>query len=115
MKNLQPEFLRISVTNGAISQMECDTDTSDPYGFIVNFPNATLADANDHPLLTGFVSLDVKPAGISPICVLMLMRLLQPFQGIFDIDVMGTYSTDPATNVTVVLAESVGACNIQPS
>ena len=109
-------LLRIEVTNARISQLQhAPRDLTQPgYGLIVNFPEATLADANDTPLTRGFISLRARPEEISPVCLMMLSRLLEPFSGFFVLAFEGSFQTESETGVTEVLLDRLVAANIEP-
>jgi hypothetical protein len=109
-------LLRIEVTNARISQWQhAPRDTTFPgHGLIVNFPEATLADADDTPIMRGFVSLRARPEEITPFATAMLARLLDPFVGVFELAFEGRHETDAATGVTTVLLDRLVAADIQP-
>ncbi len=111
----QPALLRIEVTSESVSQMLYQPN-GHPYpnhGFIVSFKNAALADVNATTLRTGMLVLRARPDAFCQISLLMINRLLQPFQGYFELVVNGTYEYDSTGDFTTVIAESVFACDIQ--
>lgn len=109
-------LLRIEVTNARISQWQhAPHDTTHPgFGMVVNFPEATLADADDTPLIRGFVSLRARPEEISPAAIAMLSRLLDPFTGTFVLAFHGTFESDADSGVTTALLDRLVAADIQP-
>lgn len=115
-KPLQTQFLRISVTDASLSQMlyQPDCEPNAGHGLILMFPNAAIADQNAQPLANGLLCLRIRPEAVSPFTLSMLTCLLHPFKGHFGLNVNGTFETD-AGGTTTVLAESVTACNIQPT
>ncbi len=112
----EPTLLRIEVTNARISQWQhAPRDATYPgYGLIVNFPEATLADADDTPIVRGFVSLRARPEEFSAHATAMLARLLDPFVGIFVLAFEGTHQTESDSGVTTVLLDRLVAADIQP-
>ncbi|MBZ5515628.1 MAG: hypothetical protein LAN62_12465 [Acidobacteriia bacterium] len=119
----QPQWLRVRATSPndpqrLVSQILFWPSAPEPYpghGFIICFPNATLTDFDANPLFTGFVALRANPDAVSELCLPILSRLLDPLKGDFEMDVQGTYSTDPTTGVTDVVAESVILCTMLPA
>jgi hypothetical protein len=109
-------LLRIEVTNARISQWQhAPRDATFPgHGFIVNFPEATLADAEDTPIVRGFVSLRARPEEITAPATAMLARLLDPFVGVFVLAFEGSFQTDANSGVTTVLLDRLVAADIQP-
>lgn len=94
------------------------TSTNPSYGFIFLFQQGTLADANDNPLEQGVLVVRVQPSAVSQFDLAILSRLLQPFNGYFEMDVMGSFTAQqvsPTQNVVEILVDSIAATNIQPS
>jgi hypothetical protein len=85
------QLLRVTVTNPAISQIlyQPNNRTYPSYEFVVNFTSATRADANDNPLCSGFMNVDANPGAFSQFDLAILARLLQPFQGLYRLDLQG--------------------------
>src|SRR3954463_10579286 len=99
---LAGELLRIGGMNTQIVQMMDFLDTSDPdlqRIMLLSFKKARLSDANDNEIFVGQVIVRILTA-ISPVALVMVSRLLQPFDGYFVMNVQGTHST-PADYVEV--------------
>lgn len=113
-------FLRIQVSDSGVTQMQYapGISTNPGYGFILLFRQGTLADANDKPLERGYLGMRIRPSAVSPFDLALLSRLLQPFKGYFEMDVMGTYTAQqvsPTENVIEVLVDSILVTDIQPT
>ena len=94
------------------------TSTNPGYGFIFLFQHGTLADANDTTLETGTLVVRIQPSAVSQFDLVILSRLLQPFNGYFEMDVNGSYTAQqvsPTQNVIEVLVDSINATDIQPT
>ncbi|MFZ4599691.1 MAG: hypothetical protein ACOYNN_13685 [Terrimicrobiaceae bacterium] len=85
------------------------------HGVIINFPTATLSDVNANLIASGFVSVRLRPEVISEISLLLIGQLLQPFKGAFDLNVNGSYTIYPPSNMIEVVADDIAATNICPS
>lgn len=83
------------------------------HGFIVTFDNAELADVNARLLHTGATCLRLRPHGVSDTHLMLLNRFTEPHPCYIEIDVNGTYRTDPATDITEVVADTITAFSLQ--
>jgi hypothetical protein len=82
------------------------------YRLHVTFAKASLSNATNQPIYTdGQIELDVN-AVVTPGALASIARLLQPFQGWFEMQVEGSYGT-PGTHAAVQ-AQRVLWTNIQP-
>ena len=85
------------------------------HGVIIMFPNATLSDANGSRIASGSVNVRIRPEVVSEITLLLIGQLLQPFKGAFDLNVNGSYTIYPPSNMIEVVADDIAATNICPS
>lgn len=108
------QLLRIRVEKPTHVQLlwQPDTTTNPGHGFVALFADAELSDHNAAQLHLGTVDLRIRPEAVKDVCLMMLNRLLQPFQCEFEMVVNGTYQINPATGVGTVIAESIAACSV---
>jgi len=85
------------------------------HGVIICFPNATLSDVNATQIASGFLYVRLRPEVVSEISLLLIGQLLQPFKGSFDLNVNGSYTISPPSNLIEVVADDIAATNICPA
>jgi hypothetical protein len=112
----QTGMFEIRVSNSVINQFSyipIGPDTDPGYGVILNLDQATVQDANNVQIWSGATVLRIKTSTVTPLHATMITRMVDPFQGMFEIDIQGTFNLDAGATYAELLADSLLDCILQ--